>query len=285
MPDNFDAVNEVLTEIKHTPNIKALLAVRTVDFGGDPRLRSLLGPSEHLGQHTVGDLDTEAVTAQIVGHGMQLPTSNATIELLRIPLHLSVFSRLSDSGRDFAYTTLQELYARYTNEVRARVAGRVGCLDWEQTTGSMVNYMSDHEVLSAPAGVMDSASPLQVEALTSESVIVRDGESVAFFHESYFDYLFARSFIAAGRDLRDFLLGSGQYLFRRAQTRQVLEHLAATDRHHFIAVVVGLLESDEIRFHLKSVVISVLCQIQPTPEEWAALEPFAWSDSPIASSW
>ena len=283
IPHDFAAVAEVLTEIGDTSNVRALLVVRTVDLETDPRLRSLLQSREGVGQHTVGDLDNEAVRAQILDSGMQLPVSDSTIDLLRRPLHLSVFCRLSDSARARTYTTLQDLYAVYTEEVRLRIVGRVEELDWSRTVREMVRYMSDRQVLTVPVEVLDPASPLDVGVLTSEGVVVRDGDALAFFHESYFDYLFARSFVAAGRDLRGFLLEGGQFLFRRAQTRQVLEHLAGTDRDRFITVVVDLLECDEIRFHIKGVVVSILRQIEPTPEDWIAVEPFAWSDSRIGS--
>ena len=283
MPDNFDAVGETVDEIERTPNVKVLLVARTVDLEADPRLRSLLRSRERVGRHTVDALDIEDVKAQIAEHGMQVPTSDSTLELLRTPLHLSVFSRLSDAARELAYTTLQDLYARYTDEVRSSVEHRVGSLDWERITGALVAHMSDNEVLEAPAAVLDSASRREVDALVSESVLVRDGERVAFFHESYFDYLFARAFVAAGGDLRGFLLDSGQDLFRRAQTRQVLEHLAATDRRRFVEVVVGLLVCDEIRSHLKSVVVRVLRQIRPNPDDWAALDELAWSGTRVGS--
>ena len=283
MADNFESVEEVLAEIERAQNVRVLLVVRSVDLDRDPRLRPLVAAGDRIGRHTLSDLDIEAVKELMAEHGLLQPTSDITLNLLRTPLHLSVFCRLSDSGQTLDYTSLQELYASYTDEVRRSVERRVGHLDWHQTIGSIVRHMSDQEVLVAPVGVLDSASVRVREALLSESVIVRDGEIVTFFHESYFDFLFARSFVTSGRDLHDFLLESGQYLFRRAQTRQVLEHLAATDRQRLRAVVVDLLGSNEIRFHLKSVVVSVLRQIQPLPEDWTALEDLAWSDSPIAS--
>lgn len=281
MPDNFEAVDEVLDEVARAPNVKVLLVARTVDLNDDPRLRSLLQSEDRVGRYSVGDLDIDAVKAQIVDYGMQVPASDSTIELLRRPLHLSIFSRLSDGARALEYTTLQGLYEAYTRDLLSRVRGRIGNLHWVQITNAMVGYMSEHEVLAAPAIVLDGASHLEVEALASESVIVRDGAYVAFFHESYFDFLFARSFIADNGDLRSFLLDSGQHLFRRAQTRQVLEHLAATDPARFIAVSVDLFECDEIRLHLKTVVIRVLRQFQPRYEDWEALESLAWHDSPI----
>ena len=280
VPDSFDAVNEVLLEIEHYPNVKVLLACRTVDLERDPRLGSLR-TGERVGRHAVGELDIETVRTHLAACGIDSPDSSPTMELLRTPLHLSLFIRLSDEGRARTYVTLQQLYDRYTREVRSRVVRSVGGLDWDQTAGAIVDYMSREGVLAAPAAVLLGASPQQAEALVSESVIVRHGEVVTFFHESYFDYLFAVSFVAAGHDLGAFLLDSDQGLFRRAQARQVLEYLAATNRGRFMSGAVGLLDSDDIRYHLKVVVVAVLRSFSPTPDDWRTLEELAWSGSPL----
>ena len=283
MPDNFEAVHEALDEIRRSPNVRVLLAARTVDLEGDPRLRSLMRSEQGVGRHTLGALDLEAVRGHLVANGIGPPASDSTMELLGTPLHLAVFCRLSEEARTIEHSTLQDLYACYTTEVRDRLERRLERLDWGLITGSLVGHMSDNEALAAPVGVLDSVEQRQVRALVSESVIVEDAERYSFFHESYFDYLFARGFVAAGESLRDFLLGSGQHLFRRAQTRQVLEHLVATDPQRFISVVVELLECDAIRYHLKVVVVGVLRQIAPAPEHWAALEDLAWSGSPLGA--
>ena len=203
------------------------------------------------------------------------------MELLRTPLHFAVFIRLSDRSRTETYRTVQDLYAAYTNQIRKEVGRDVGPLDWNAITAALVAHMSDNEVLTAPAHVLDSFDPLEVDALVSESVLVKDETGVAFFHESYFDYRFALAFVADGRDLCSFLVESGQHLFRRAQTRQVLEYLEGTDRDRFTETVVNLLIADGIRSYLKAVAIRVLHQIQPTPDVWRALDPVAWSTSGV----
>ena len=43
VPDSLDAVNDVMLEIERFPNVKVLLACRTVDLESDQRLRSLRG--------------------------------------------------------------------------------------------------------------------------------------------------------------------------------------------------------------------------------------------------
>lgn len=280
MSDNFDAVAEVLDEIQRAPHVKALLVVRTVDLEVDPRLRALLNPPGRVARQTIGQLPAADVRSYLVEHGMAVP-AEATVELLRTPLHLAVFARLSADARDVPFRTLQELYDVYTEELRRRVEDRLGRLDWTMITGALVTQMSDNEVLTAPAGVLDAAARDEVGALESESFLVRDDAGIAFFHESYFDYLFARSFIASGGNLHTFLAASGQHLFRRAQARHVLEHLAATDRARFRAVTADLLAAADIRPHLKDVTVGVLRNYRPEADDWLALDTLAWNGTPI----
>ena len=279
MPDNFDAVAEVITEVKCAPNIKVLLVTRSADLEADPRLRDLLDDQGSFGRHTVGELAIEDVTALLEQAGVPVPSSEATLRLLCTPLHLSVFSRLSESARGRDYSTLQQMYEQYTEEARRRAEQRTVQLDWDAITVPMVQYMNDHEVLAVPVSVLDGANRLEVGALESESVLVRDETRYAFFHESYFDFLFARSFVTRGNDLRSFLLSDGQDLFRRAQTRQVLEHLLATDQPAFYRTVVDLLANDQIRSHIKALVVNLLRQVPAESADWAPLDPLAWSES------
>jgi hypothetical protein len=281
MADSFDAVDELLEEVASTPNVKVVLVVRTVDLESDPRLRRLIADSSSVDRHTVGQLGVADVKGLLDSAELTVPTSEPTLELLRIPLHLSVFCRLSENARAHTYRTLQNLYDQYTDEVRQLIENRIGRLDWRGITTALVGYMSDHEVLAAPSTVLDDAALTEVRALESESIIVRDDAGLSFFHESYFDYLFARTFIASGNDLYTFLSTSGQFLFRRAQTRQVLEHLIATDRTRFRESFTQLLRSTEIRAHLKAVVVTVLAQLDPAAGDWSAIDDLAWSGTPI----
>lgn len=283
MPDNFESVAETLRELSGLMNVKALLVVRTVDLEADSRLRRLVAQSSDAGRHTLGLLPVEDVKSVLIEADVKVPTHGPTLELLRTPLHLAVFSRLTEVGQTLGYRTLQELYDRYTTETRARITERVGPVDWQLITGSMVTYMSDMEMLVAPAVLLDAAEPAHLQGLVSEAVLAFDGVAYAFFHESYFDYLFARSFVGADRNLHEFLAGSGQVLFRRAQTRQVLEHLAATNRGTFRSTVIELLNSEQIRFHLKAVVTAVLGQYDPTADDWEALDRIAFSDKVISN--
>ncbi len=134
--------------------------------------------------------------------------------------------------------------------------------------------MSDNQRLYAPSAVLD-ARDLQRDGdvMASEHVLVRDGLRVRFFHETFFDYVFARGWLARDETLVAFLLSGDQELFRRAQVRQVLIHLRADEPESFVAEVDALLGEAGIRFHIKEVVIALLRAIDdPTAAEWHLVE-------------
>ncbi len=280
MPDSFDAVEEVLGEIGRTQSLKVLLVVRSVDLENDQRLRSLVRSESAASRHRLERLDGDQVRQHLAHHGVRVP-SDETVELLRTPLHLSVYGRLSDEARELPYRTLQDLYDQLTPEVRRRSAARAGHLDWQGITSFLVATMSENETVTVSRAALDRFPVEELAALESEDLLAGDESGFAFFHESYFDYLFARAFVEGGGDLHAFLASTGQFLFRRSQTRQVLEYLAATDRSRFREVAAQLLASPGIRSHLKHVVVSVLRQLTPDPEDWAAIEDVAWSDEAI----
>ncbi|HET9898893.1 MAG TPA: ATP-binding protein [Streptosporangiaceae bacterium] len=282
VPDAFDAVVELLDQAKLMPNLKVILVVRTVDLEQDPRLRNLQADTERVTSLAIGDLDPVAVRSALQAGGIDVAVlAEATLQLLRVPLHFSVFSRLSPGGQRIPYRTLPELYDQYTSEMRRRVERKVGHLEWPGITAALVDYMNRREMLLAPETVLDPFPRLEVNSLVSASVLVREGSRVGFFHETYFDYLFARAFVTVGHNLHDFLADSGQYLFRRAQARQVLEYLAATDRKEFRQTVVHLLTSDRIRPHLRDVVVGVLCQLDADPDDMRCLESLMFSGGSI----
>ncbi|MCO4275931.1 ATP-binding protein [Pseudarthrobacter sp. HLT3-5] len=278
----YDAIAEVLDEVASTPNIKVLLVVRTVDLESDPRFTRFRDATT-ADRIQVDKLNADDVKGKLTECGIPLPASDVTIELLRTPLHLSIFLRLSEAARQEVYPSLQRLYDRYTDEVRQSIELTVGHLQWAAIMSTLVDHMNSNEQLSAPAPILDSFPRDEVHALESADVLaVNDQNTLSFFHESYFDYLFARTFVAADKSLLDFVIESGQHLFRRAQVRQVLEHLAATDPRKFRDAVKQLLASANVRSHLKEVVVDVLGQVEGTADDWLAVDEIAWSNSNIA---
>ncbi|WP_406154591.1 hypothetical protein OG806_49455 [Streptomyces sp. NBC_00882] len=284
MAEVFVAVDEMLGQLLYEPTVKVLLVARTVDVEHDFRLRELASHTERVRRFRLDELSDDAVREVLLRSGSDPANlSSKTLRLLRVPLHLSVFSRLTAAARTGSYRTLQQLYYQFTEERRMALEPKTTPAAWPRITGALVEYLSDNETLSAPAPILDAFDRADLRVLESEGILVKEaGDRTGFFHESYFDYLFARTFMTGTTTLHDFLVDSGQALFRRAQTRQILEHTEAIDPDRFRTDVRELLESPAIRPHINDVVITVLRQIDATSDDWNVVADLAWSPSPLA---
>ena len=102
--------------------------------------------------------------------------------------------------------------------------------------------------------------------MASEGVLSYDEKRYGFGHETFFDYCFARGFVAQEDSLTAFLINSEQHLFRRAQVRQVLVYLRDANRERYCTELRTLLEKDDIRYHLKALACALAVEM-PDPQK------------------
>ena len=138
----------------------------------------------------------------------------------------------------------------------------------------MCDWMSERQILSAPVSVLDTY-PNAVEILTSEGLITSSRSQVNFFHESFFDHIYARSFIIKNITLIDLLTSTEQHLFRRTQARQILEALRQNDSQRYLSELSEVLSCDKIRFHIKAAICQWLSAIDnPSKQEFKIISQF-----------
>ena len=198
-----------------------------------------------------------------------------TPEQLRVlanPLHLYLLLAGSHPER-LDFSGPGELYGRYWED-KSRALELVHAGAWIPAVSALAETLSDQQSLSAPRHLLDEhAAALRL--LASEGVVTISEEGVGFFHESFFDYAFARTFERRREGLVDWLTSDDQPLFRRSQVRQVLEFLRRNgpDNPHYLETLAALLPDPGIRFHIKQLVLDWLGGLtDPTATEWRILE-------------
>jgi len=277
-PRFFEAVAETLGLALSRPGTKVVLACRTFDAENDSRLRrlALTGGREEPSEVKVEPLPEAVVRKTLTELGIEPGGLDpAVLELLRLPVHLSLLAGIAESGSLEAagLRGLHDLYEAYWSAKSAEVSEVLtGASHWSEALDALVDEMSANEALAAPAAILDRW-PEERQAMISAGVLVRDGARLAFFHETFFDYVFARRFIGRGGTLQQ-LLAKDQFLFRRAQVRQILDYSRRASPELYPSELKFLLGSETVRFHLKDLVTSWLAEVdQPRNEEWALLEP------------
>ncbi|MET0602133.1 MAG: hypothetical protein ABW167_09115 [Baekduia sp.] len=274
-PEFFDCVLEIIELAASVPNLRVVLSCRTFDIENDSRLRRLIPATDPRPVLTVGPLGDAQVTAAVSNMGLDPDTLTATQRtILAVPLHLALLSEvLGASGGQAVldFTTAGELYEKFWDAKQRELRDRLGRVPaWTEILDRLVDDMSENQLLRVPRELVDEWQ-LDVEAMVSCRVLTSDGAHLAFFHETYFDYVFARRF-AARRQTVSELLSSDQFLFRRAQIRQILAYNRSrgTSYRNDLAYLLG---DERVRFHLRDLVVSWLAQVDPSEDEWDLLQP------------
>ena len=277
--DALDLVCKLVGEARSTRArvpLHIVIVCRAFDWNNDAHLRRLAPSAEGkatFNEVTIAEFTVQEVT-DILSRAAFRPAlfQPRQIELLRLPQNLSIFL---DAGFDPSdapsFDTATKLFSRYWDEKRRRVKERIvpGPDEWLGVIETLCTKMTREQQLSVARETLDRFQPEYVASMVSEGVLSSDGRRYGFGHESFFDYCFARLFMAGRESLSSFLVDSGQDLFRRAQVRQVLAYLRDSNFDRYVRELRELLAHNAIRPHIKDLVLALLAEVPvPTADEW-----------------
>ena len=288
-PQFFDCIFEIIKQAQAHPNIHLLLACRKFDLDNDNRLKRLIDEKNGVAKAiAINRLPHSTVRNVVTKLGLETTRlTEKQLNLLSIPLHLSLLAEIAEDSTVDAvlFQTAKELYDQFWSKKQGKLRKRLGCsVQWTQVIDRLCDYMSSQQQqsLSAPESVVDEFAD-DARAMASEHILTWENKRISFFHESFFDYAFARRFAYRGQELLTFLRCSEQHLFRRAQVRQILIHQREENFDGYLQNLRELLNSSDIRFHLKKVVIALLETLDnPTEEEWEIINELMRSEKLLA---
>ena len=255
-----DVLRELVQETRHYGQVRCLLVCRSFDLENDPQYRELerenlakrvTVPTLSWGQDVAPILEHAGVTTDGLTEGQR--------RLLSLPINLSVFLEIGDPT--FGFTTGTALMKRLL-EKKTQELQKDRHIGWnvQAPLCAMAEWMSDRQELSCPDSVLDDFDGATAW-LSSEGLIVVAQGRLAFFHESFFDFIFARTFARSDRDIADFLTSTEQHLFRRTQVRQILISIRDTDTPRYLNTLETVLTHPEIRLHIKYAVTQWLASL------------------------
>jgi len=286
--DQVDAVSEVsgrdgqvkevifrlITDAHNFGGIKIVVVCRTFDLDSDPRLKRLK-KDNHTKQIDVPLLDWKTdVEPLLLNKGIDVSSLiEPQRQLLCLPIILAVFLEIDDP--EFSFQSLSKLYDKLI-EKKQRVISKERKTPWAllQPLTAMCDWMSQRQKLNSPISVLDAHSNA-VDILASEGLIISSRGQINFFHESFFDHVYARAFVNNALSLVDLLTATEQHLFRRTQVRQILEALRQDDIGRYLIELSSVIASNDIRFHIKTAVSQWLNSIdKPSEQEFAIISRF-----------
>ncbi|MFN7766206.1 MAG: hypothetical protein ACK5UC_03260 [Planctomycetaceae bacterium] len=270
-PHLWEVFDSLYHEAERYPNMKLVLCCRSFDLQHDQRLRSLRNPTTTrvipISELPMTDVDAAIESAGASSSGLSLKQKL----ILQTPLHLYLFlESLDQECASTDFRVIGDLFDRYWEYKRSKVQSRLELASqWGPVIEWLCKVMSDKMTVWAYTILLEDQWQPTVDAMLTEHVVIKEVNRIRFFHESFFDYAYARYFVRSEQQLVEFLTHSEQHLFRRAQVRQILVFLRDHNRANYLHQLNDILQSPAIRFHLKRLVLAWLGSLaDPTLEEW-----------------
>lgn len=260
------AVRDLLQQKQAAERMKLLVACRTYDLDHDMALREVLGDDADRVTVMIGELTDAQLAPILAGFGI-VDASAATLRpLVRNPFYLSLLARLVDDPEvDLdAVRSPADLLKACTTHYRRHFKQNFGPEKFISAVREVARITSSRAELSVPLVLVLPDEPDLRDALLAEGVFVSDGQRARFFHESYFDFIYAEQHVAEGGTAASLLRDDPQDLVRRGQVRAILalERDQMRDIYHSdLDSLIG--GASTVRMHL---VAAVLAWVGSLPE-------------------
>jgi nucleoside phosphorylase len=245
----------LVRRIGRAPNVHVLLSARTFEFNHDVRLRAI---------------DAEAVTLALPPwHEVKERLAEVGIDpdawpekardVVRIPQALKIFIALAGSGRTEPFSTYQAMLEQLWHD---RIASADDNNLLIALASDLAGQMAEEEALWVAASRFDDRlnSLKRLEAL---GFIVRSENnlSIAFSHQTIFDYVLARTFVRNAGLLSTYVLERQDSLFVRAKVWSALNYLRGAEIKSYEHELLDIWKTKDLRRHLRFLLIEFLGQV------------------------
>lgn len=295
--DQLDAVSEVMDQSSQRMQVLLRLASRLQEAKGqednklpihvivssrpfeakfDARFRLLdadelllsLPPFERISA-LLGEL---GIDAQVVPDSLK--------ETLRTPFALGIYVDLAKSGLDPADLTAANLLDRWLDKKLPTGAGRASCMAFlRQLAADMTQY----ESLWRPAAHYDPDYSEMLRWAESIGIVIREGASIGFSHQSWLDDFQAKT-LRAAEELANYAWSRQEGLFARGTILRGLEHMRRVDMASYELAIRLLLPNPKTRRHLRHLVADYLASTDdPGENDIAWVDWMARNDHALAN--
>lgn len=263
--DQIDALSQSLSSSRHAinsydrlikqlevyPNVRIIISCRKYDLDYDPILRSYKGKKIFR----MSLLEIQQVDSVLSTIGVKINEKQTRLkEFLRIPLHLNLFCKVGLIQKFDENITLSKLYDAIWEEY---ISNR-NSVELIKLLTNITNKMHEQQHIVVDKRVFDLEKSELNYLMHHELLKESTDNKIQFIHQTFFDYVYARTFISSGKDIADWLKNIHQGLFIRSQVKQIFAYLRDVDASTYIQSLTKILTKDEYRFHLKLLLMNDL---------------------------
>ena len=262
---------EFIQSLKGSENVNIVVSIREYDLKNDPLLKKINDTNKITMDLLSEEIVKDKLNVVIKKHGA-LPKT--LLELLRTPLHLSLFLELNfEDASHITIKTLQDLYQIFWKQ---KILDNTLDKELQKSTIELIDKiiveMDSSKKIEVPKLYFEDDYPDAIYFLKSNHILLEQDNKFTFFHQTFYDYIFAKEFVKSRKSLFEYISNSDQSIEIRERIKQIVEFLRATEPEKYLSQSGEILYSENIRFHIKLLIISYLGNIDnPSEDEFTFL--------------
>lgn len=261
--DYLLAYTELIVKLQSIQNTKIVVSTRKFDCDNDPEINKLAQKSHKFDIGVLSISEVEKVLSLISCQKDNL--SPALLDILQTPVYLEVFCRIYSSSEPYInIRTVYELYNCLWDKLVLKNTSRT----IKDILFAIANDMHSAQEITILARKYKEQNPQAIDYLCREHLVEISGGTIQMFHQSFYDYVFAKCFIENGGDLIALLKHQKQSVFIRSTVKMIVSYLREYDQIKYLDTINAIIASPDFKFHIQHLIYNVFGSINsPTKKE------------------
>lgn len=268
---------KLIQKVQKINNVRVVISCRPYDLEYDPTLELL----RIKNKWELKEFAPDTVTSVLKTYGYDKTVGNDVIRFLGNPLHLHLFLKVFKTAQLRFPLTEEDLYdqlwKKYLIEETEEKIDRKRVIDLLDV---IVNRMYEKQELTIRRMAVETEFSKELNYLLHSEILIQTQNGLLqFFHQTMFDYVFARRFNELGKDILEELRNKHQGLFVRSAVKSIMAFMRALDPKAYRSALNHLLFDkgtngrNVYRFHIRSLVLSSMVFFEePIDEELSLVE-------------
>lgn len=264
----LDAYNLLIRKLIAIDQVRVVISVRAYDLDYDNELKFY----KNQKSFKVGLLNVGQVKQVLTKLGIrENEVSEQLVILLQTPHHLNVFCKVYDSQINLrSITTLHDLYESLWVQLIAKVptSSPASSDKCQNLVFAIAEQMHGDQRISTPSKPFFGTFKAEFDYLKSSGIVTETDKEIQFFHQTFFDFAFAKQFVQRGNPVINYMLENHQGLFIRSSLKMIIGFLREQNHAAYLKALETILFSSKYRFHIKLMLLNLLgFEEAPTSKE------------------
>jgi hypothetical protein len=254
----------LIHKLKQHSKVRIIISIRTYDLDYDFDFHSF----KNLKRIGVSELTKEQVQKTIDKIGVSpISLTDSLYEVLKSPFNLDAFCRIYNQNIDInRFRTTTDLYKEIWEQKIVSLNEHFKHLRLKKCIYEIVNRMYEKQEIAIEKQHWVDDYFHEIKYLLKNNILIENLGYLQFFHQTFYDFVFAKQFCESKKDLISYIKQNWQGLKIRASFKMILAFYRSNDHQYYINLINKIIQSRSIRFHLKLLLINILAS-EPNPSK------------------